>query len=185
LNAPALAGQSLSYLNRQITKFRQGSRGGNQADSTGQQMANIAATLNDADSLLAVNQYISNLIFQAEINSAPPVSSTQHLADDSRKFAMQLKQGSNYYQGKCGACHGGNGEGNEKMFAPRLNNLSTSYLLKQMKNFSDGSRGAQSDDKYGRQMAMMAKTSSGQELKNIIMYINKIGLKASTGEHRE
>lgn len=180
LNTPALAGQSLNYLNRQMTKFQQGLRGRNEKDSTGQQMAEIAITLNNSDSLLEINQYISKLPFRAETmaitdqakRNIPPDNVEKNLAIK----AMQLRQGSNYYQGKCGACHGGSAEGNEKMFAPRLNNLSTTYLLKQMKNFSDGIRGDHTDDKYGRQMAMMAKTSTGQELSNIILFIKSKGV---------
>ena len=40
-----------------------------------------------------------------------------------------------------------------------------------MSNFSNGIRGYKKEDKLGRQMAMMAKTTSGQELDDIIFYI--------------
>jgi cytochrome c553 len=190
--APAIAGQSLDYLNRQIAKFRTGVRGNNgsdnKQDNVGQQMANIALTLNDADSLLEINQYISQLIFVAEASNRHDVSQASITNASERNTAItaqQLRQGSNYYQGKCGACHGGRGEGNDKMSAPRLNHLSSTYILRQMVSFSNGTRGGREDDKYGRQMAMMAKTSSGQELRNIIMFINGEGVEAIVSADHE
>jgi cytochrome c oxidase subunit 2 len=190
--APAIAGQSLGYLNRQIDKFRAGTRGGNEGgskkDSAGRQMANIALTLNDSKSLLEINQYISQLTFIPETSNMNDVLLASVIkANESNSVitAQQLRQGSNYYQGKCGACHGGNAEGNEKMSAPRLNHLSSTYLLRQMASFSNGTRGGRADDKYGRQMAMMAKTSSGQELSNIILFINRAGMKVSVSADHE
>ena len=184
-NAPALAGQFQSYLTKQIKNYQQGLRGTGKKDIAGQQMVNIALTLTNPDTLLALNQYLSRLPFIPKTRSNMPLNASQHSVDDNKNAAMQLRQGSNYYQGKCGACHGGNAQGNEKMFAPRLNNLSASYLTRQMANFSQGRRGNHPDDKYGRQMAMMAKTTAGQELNNIIMYINSVGMKASIGDGSE
>ncbi|WP_158089120.1 c-type cytochrome [Cognaticolwellia mytili] len=177
LNAPAIAGQSLLYLTRQIAKFRNGSRGKHKDDSTGQQMASIAITLNDPESLLEVNQYISRLTFIEEVTNLNTTKATASIS--------QLRLGSNYYQAKCGACHGGNAQGNDKMLAPRLNHLSPTYLLKQMANFSNATRGGGSDDKYGRQMAMMAKISAGQELDNIIMFINSLTNKIIVSDDNE
>jgi cytochrome c oxidase subunit 2 len=44
-----------------------------------------------------------------------------------------------------------------------------------MNNFVQGIRGTHKEDKYGRQMAMMAKTTSGTELQDIIAYISYLG----------
>ena len=82
-----------------------------------------------------------------------------------------MVNGSRYYQGKCGACHGGTAQGNKSLNAPKLTGLSDVYLLRQMANFSNGLRGYKAEDKLGRQMAMMAKTTSGQELNDIVFYI--------------
>ena len=82
-----------------------------------------------------------------------------------------MPNGSRYYQGKCGACHGGTAKGNKSLNAPKLTGLSKAYLQRQMSNFSSGIRGTKTEDKLGRQMAMMAKTTSGQELNDIIFYI--------------
>lgn len=170
LKAPAIAGQSAVYLTNQISKFQQKFRGAHAQDIAGQQMAEIATSLNDITVIEEINLYLSQLTYfpsAASINN--PLAPEQVNA-----LAKQLKQGSNYYQAKCGACHGGQGQGNDRMSAPRLNNLSSWYISKQMDNFVNGIRGEHPKDKYGRQMAMMAKTSRGQELENIIAFITQI-----------
>ena len=43
--------------------------------------------------------------------------------------------------------------------APRLAGLDGTYLRRQYANYSAGVRGAHPDDRFGRQMAMMATTS--------------------------
>ena len=42
-----------------------------------------------------------------------------------------LKNGNNYYQSKCGACHGGKAEGNVALNAPALAFLDAAYLTRQ------------------------------------------------------
>lgn len=157
LQAPALAGQAAWYITQQFTHFKQGIRGQHPKDVAGQQMAVIAQGISVDEDLQQLAQYIETL--PANIN------------ESAQDASVDLRQGSNYYQGKCGACHGGNAQGNESLHAPRLNSLTTQYLAQQMSNFTKGLRGTDAQDKYGRQMAMMAKMTSGQELKNILAFI--------------
>jgi cytochrome c oxidase subunit 2 len=161
LNSPALAGQSAQYMAEQISKFQQGLRGSHDEDVAGQQMVEIAKSLNNEAAFTEVLRYLSEL---------PVAQKTTIFRSD-----INLKQGNNYYQGKCGACHGINAQGNDLLHAPRLNNLSTEYLTTQMANFTRGIRGTDAKDKYGRQMALMAKTSTGSELVNIIAFIQSQG----------
>ena len=56
----------------------------------------------------------------------------------------------------CGACHGADGRGIAATNAPRLKGMSDWYMVTQLKNFSDGVRGAHPQDLYGAQMALMA-----------------------------
>ena len=46
-------------------------------------------------------------------------------------------------------------------------------MQRQMDDFVNGQRGTDKQDKYGRQMAMMAKVVSKQELTDILYYISK------------
>ncbi|MEL7450667.1 MAG: c-type cytochrome [Pseudomonadota bacterium] len=58
----------------------------------------------------------------------------------------------------CSACHGAGGEGNAALRAPRLQGLAPWYVVRQLKNFKDGLRGADERDTYGAQMRPMAMT---------------------------
>ena len=51
------------------------------------------------------------------------------------------------------------------------------YLLRQVENFRNGVRGAFEDAKYGQQMAMMAKTVSDEELRDIAAFLNELAAK--------
>lgn len=155
LNAPALAGQFDWYLTRQINNFANELRGAHEKDVLGMQMLALAKQLEPKSDVPQLITYIQSL---------PPkqMSVTEE---------GNLANGSRYYQGKCGACHGGTALGNKSFNAPKLAGLSKTYLKRQMLNFSAGIRGYKPEDKLGRQMAMMAKTTSGQELDDIIFYI--------------
>ncbi len=156
LKAPALAGQYDWYLRRQLLNFQQSLRGTHADDIAGQQMQAMSMALSD-DTISALSQYLASL-------DAQPINSD---------ISGDLKNGSRYYQARCGACHGGEGQGNEAFNAPRLNNLSADYLSRQLAHFANGIRGAHADDKWGRQMAMMAKTVSAKELEDIIFFITR------------
>jgi cytochrome c oxidase subunit 2 len=155
LSAPAIAGQNVNYLTRQLVHFSSDVRG--KAEQA-KPMAAIAKGLAKAE-LVKLATYIQTMPIAKQVNT---------LAING-----DLKNGSRYYQAKCGACHGGQGQGNETFNAPRLANQSSSYLLQQMQDFVSGKRGYDQKDKFGRQMAMMANTTKGQELNDIVFYIAK------------
>ena len=157
LKAPSLAGLSAHYLIRQLEHFKSGIRGTHKKDALGQQMRNFAKLLDDKKDIPLLANYLSAL---------PAPNFNHDLTGD-------MKNGSRYYQAKCGACHGGNAQGNSAFKAPRLSGQSLNYLRRQMINFTTGLRGSHQKDKYGRQMAMMAKTSSGKELDDILFFISK------------
>ncbi|GAC19356.1 c-type cytochrome [Paraglaciecola arctica] len=156
LNAPAIAGQYDWYLKRQLQHFANGIRGSHAEDIHGKTMVPFAKLItNEQQQVLAV--YISQL---------KPVSANVELNGD-------LKNGSRYYQAKCGACHGGKAQGNISFNAPKLSALDPQYLLRQMTNFKQGIRGQHQEDKWGRQMAMMSTTVSDQELEDILFFISE------------
>ena len=67
---------------------------------------------------------------------------------------------------------GGQGWGNEALFTPKLTVIGDSYIIRQVANFQNGVRGVHQDAKYGKQMAMMAKVVSEQELNDIVAFLN-------------
>jgi len=159
LKAPAIAGQNAKYVTRQLIHFSSDIRG--KAEQA-KPMAAIAKGIVKAD-FDKLTAYIQDI----------PIS------DESNKNALSgdLKNGSRYYQAKCGACHGGQAQGNKTFNAPRLAKQSSQYLLQQMQDFVAGKRGYDQQDKFGRQMAMMAGTTKGKELTDILFYISKQDLK--------
>ncbi|QOL26832.1 c-type cytochrome [Thalassotalea sp. LPB0316] len=155
LNAPALVGQQAWYISNQLTSFKNGWRGAHPNDTLGKQMAAFSQSLSK-DDITELAQYISAL----------PTAS-------ARKTLEQSGKGYSAYQARCGACHGSDATGNDAFKAPNLTQLSQHYLARQMVNFTKGIRGTKTEDKLGRQMAMMAKAISEEELTLILEHLAK------------
>jgi cytochrome c553 len=157
LNAPGLAGQSESYLARQLWDFKDGRRGKEPGDKTGAQMLPMAATLVDGKAVADVAAFI------ASMPATQPVVTVEGDTVNGQKL----------FTSKCGACHGGQGWGNEALFTPRLTVIGDWYLVRQVSKFQEDMRGVHEDSKYGKQMAMMAKNVSKEELKDIAAFLNE------------
>jgi len=158
LNSPGIAGQSQSYVMRQLWDFKQGNRGAKPGDTIGAQMRPMAMTLADGVAIANVAAYIASL---------PPTTPTATIEGNAANGEKQ-------YISKCGACHGGKGWGNEALFTPRLTIVGDAYLVRQVQNFKSGLRGAFENARYGQQMAMMAKTVSDEELNDIAAFLNEL-----------
>jgi cytochrome c553 len=155
LNSPALAGQDASYLERQLRHFREGIRGADPSDTLGMQMRGMVATLPDEVAMVNVVAYIGTL---------PP----------ARGVAVEYdrRNGDNQYNAACGACHGGKAQGNSALNAPRLAGLDAAYLRRQYNNFAAGIRGSHPDDRYGKQMKMMATIlTTDKDINDVMSFI--------------
>ncbi|CAA0102061.1 Cytochrome c4 [Halioglobus japonicus] len=160
LKAPALAGQDGAYLTRQLAHFKAGIRGADPRDTQGAQMKAMATTLSE-DDIALLAEYL------AALPQAVPVASV----------SGDLKNGNNYYHASCGACHGGEAQGNPGLNAPALVILDASYLKSQVQSFQQGLRGAHPDDKYGKQMKMMSNSlPSDKDLDDVIAYIQSLAV---------
>ena len=158
LNAPALAGQGVAYLGRQLQHFKSGVRGSDPKDTQGAQMKAMAATLAD-DDIPVVAAYLASL-------PVPVVTDPQQ---------GDLRNGNNYYQSKCGACHGGKAEGNPGLNTPGLAWLDAAYMKRQYLNFQQGLRGTDPQDRYGKQMKMMSTSLPGdKDLDDVIAFIQSL-----------
>jgi len=157
LNSPALAGQSESYMIRQLWDFKKGNRGAADGDTIGAQMRPMAMTLQDGEAIANVAAYLAAL---------PPSKPPATVEGDTAN-------GQTLYSSRCGVCHGGKGWGNEVLHTPRLNSIGDSYLMRQVRNFQHGLRGAHKDTHHGKQMAMMAKSVTTEELKDIAAFLNE------------
>lgn len=98
LQAPALAGQDAGYLARQLRNFRAGTRGATDGDTAGATMRAQLAPLPDDAAIDDVAAWLASL-------PAPRAAAVD---------GALLRNGSNYYQSKCGACHGARAEGNPR-----------------------------------------------------------------------
>lgn len=160
LNAPAIAGQDVVYIERQLRNFRSRRRGADKSDALAVQMQAAAAALTDDAAVAKVASYVAKL--PKTVNASPARGN--------------LHNGNNLYQGKCGACHGGTAEGNPALKSPRLAGLDAPYIKRQFAHFRDGVRGTDPQDTPGRQMAMMAKTlPTDRDLDDIIAFIHSQG----------
>lgn len=139
LNAPAIAGQTAAYLERQLRHFKSGVRGGDSADPLGMQMRGMAAPLSD-DDIAAVSGWLAD--------QPRPAVTPSHNGD--------AKNGNDYFHSKCDACHGAWGEGNPRLNAPAIAWLDAPYIKRQFENYQQGVRGSHPEDTYGKQMQLMA-----------------------------
>jgi len=158
LSAPALAGQQQAYLQRQLQHFRDGLRGTAEGDRGGMQMVALASALDDA-AILELTSYLAGLPV-AQSNSSPAVG--------------DRVQGGKLYQSKCGACHGGKGEGNAALNSPRLAGQHHAYLINQFQHFQQGKRGYAKEDRFGRQMKLMANSLNQAELLDVLAYLDSL-----------
>ncbi len=156
LGGPALAGQHEAYLSSQLLKFSTGIRGSADGDSFGQQMAAMSSLVSSEKDRANVSAYLSFL-------KKPNASVTDE------KTANGNNAGYKIYQASCGACHGADASGNERLNSPSLVGLSSDYLFRQYDGFLNGTRGSHESDKYGRQMRMIANTVTEQEKIDAVM----------------
>lgn len=157
LLAPGLAGQSESYLVRQLWDFKNGRRGADTTDTAGAQMRPMALTLADGEAIADVSAYLASLP-----DNEPPATVSGDVENGQKQFTS-----------KCGACHGGQGWGNEALYTPKLTVVGDSYLVRQVKNFQKGIRGAHEEAKFGKQMKMMSILVTDQELNDIAAFLNE------------
>jgi len=159
-SAPALAGQQAEYLERQLGHFVSGLRGRHKKDAYGAAMAPWALSLGEQSKRQEMANYLATLTPLTEKN----------IADDA-----DLDRGKKYYQANCGSCHGAQAQGNVALNSPGLVGLQRWYLERQYQYFIDGLRGADKQDKFGRQMQLVASRLTDEALiTDILAYIDSL-----------
>jgi cytochrome c553 len=154
IEAPRLSEMEGWYVERQLQAFKKGWRGTHDLDKAGIEMQPMAAALSDEQ----IGQATS---FVVKTRSDLP-------ADTVRGG---ISRGRHLYT-TCAACHGEEGQGNEALGGPALTNVNDWYLVKQLENFKNGSRGAHPDDSYGNQMRAAAQILADDEaIYDVVSYI--------------
>jgi cytochrome c oxidase subunit 2 len=93
-----------------------------------------------------------------------------------RTLAGNVERGKTVYA-SCATCHGGRGEGIERMNAPKLVILEDWYVARQLENFMTGTRGATPGDAPGAQMRAAAMVLRGaQDVADVASFIASVGL---------
>ena len=157
IEAPRLSEMESWYVERQLRAFKNGWRGTHDSDANGLEMRPMAATLSD-EQIAEVAVYVN-----ATRSELPP----QTMVGDA-------ENGEALYH-SCAACHGAGAEGNLSLGAPALRGLNDWYLVRQMNNYRNGTRGGVSTDTYGVQMAAAsALLEDDAAVRDVVNYITNL-----------
>ncbi len=157
IRAPRLSGMDSWYVENQLRAFKKGWRGKHEMDLIGMEMQPMAAALTD-EQIKEVSAFVA-----ATRSDAPP-GTIDGDADKGRA-----------YYSTCAACHGVRGEGNIALGSPTLTGINDWYLVTQIRNFRDGTRGSHAGDTYGMQMRASARLLSDDEaIQDVVTYISTL-----------
>jgi cytochrome c oxidase subunit 2 len=156
IGAPNIAGMDATYVQRQLTHFSSGVRGGSPNDSYGAQMRAAVAVLKTEADRVAVASFVASLV---QVKASTP-------------YSANISKGSTQFNAVCSSCHGSRGQGNAQMGAPSLVGIAPQYLERQIMAFRSGQRGTNPEDKTGGLMkvgaSMLPDTGS---VRDVVAYI--------------
>jgi|MEHZ01.5.fsa_nt_MEHZ011515618.1_3 cytochrome c553 len=165
LNAPKIAGLPDWYVERQLNNFKRGIRGVHPKDIYGQQMRPMAIALLNDEAVRDMTVYVATL-------KSRSISKPVTVASSSKAVTNVQAPVSEPLYAPCASCHGSEGEGNQKLGAPRLAGQHAWYIERQLRNWRDGIRGTHSEDLYGIQMRPMAMTLvKDSDLEKVVSFI--------------
>jgi cytochrome c oxidase subunit II len=164
LKAPPLAGQSATYVARQLAKYKSGQRAYLETDESGQVMKAIAQTLENDEARLKVADFVSKMPrIQASLAVPAAPATPGRAAEGGKIFAA------------CAGCHGEHGEGRALANAPDLELLPDWYLKDALQDFRSGARGAHPGDYEGRTMRVLVRLiPDDQSLRDLVAYLDAL-----------
>ena len=158
--APTIAGLPAWYVEIQLKKFIDGSRGGHPKDIIGMRMRPMARTLKTEEDIKAMSEYVAKL---PRPKSLPDTIKGGVWPKGEKKFVV------------CVACHGQKAEGNQQVGAPPISMMNDWYVMHQLQNFKNKIRGYDVEkDPLGVGMAAMAAGLDEKSMKDIIAYLKVI-----------
>jgi len=165
IEAPRLSGMDDGYIERQLLAFKKGWRGTHENDLAGMEMRPMAAILEERE-IAAAARYVNSV--DSEL---PPATIEGDAARGETLYAT------------CAACHGADAEGIKALGAPALNGLNDWYLVTQLVNFRDSTRGGHPEDTYGAQMRAAASVlPDDAAIRDVVSYITT--LQSRKGNHQ-
>jgi len=158
--APSLAGLPQWYIENQLHKFQDRTRGDHPGDVNGLRMAPMSRALRSDEDLSAVAAYIANF----------PASTPEPLL-----VGGDVERGKGYFTTVCIACHGPDAMGNQQVSSPPLRYASDWYLYRSLEKFRAGIRGVNPADTVGATMRPMSLTlPDEQAMRDVIAYIRAL-----------
>lgn len=157
IEAPRLSGMDAGYIERQLLAFKKGWRGTHENDLAGMEMRPMAAILGERE-IAAAARYVNS------VNSELPAATIEGNAE--RGEALYAT---------CAACHGPNAEGVRELGGPPLNGLNDWYMVTQLVNFRESTRGSHPEDTYGAQMRAAASVlPDDAAIRDVVSYITTL-----------
>jgi cytochrome c553 len=156
IQAPAIAGMEFWSVRNQLEAFRRGWRGKHPEDLVGMEMQPIAMELSELQ-IPEVISYVGDLAPQRS-----PVA-----VDGDAEAGRRVYQA-------CAICHGAAAQGQQLQQAPALAYQSGSYMVRQLRHFRDGVRGAADGDMRGALMRATAQGLSDDDINNVVAYIRSL-----------
>jgi cytochrome c553 len=158
-SVPAIAGQFVPVIVKQIVEFRYNAR------------LNVRMQHFVDRHHLAAPQDLADVA--AYVSSLPPREGTR-LAETPR-----LGQAANLFAGSCASCHGRRGEGSSSARVPRLAGQYAEYLNEQLHDAAEGRRPSMGPDH-----ARLLTRLSSDDMDALARYLAGIALRGETTESR-
>jgi cytochrome c oxidase subunit 2 len=157
IKAPRLSGMEPWYVEKQLHDFKKEIRGLHGDDAFGYEMQPMAAALSD--------EQIGEVAAFVNATRSPAAKPT---------IGGDVQKGKALYS-TCAACHGVDGEGNEALGSPDLRIVNDWYLVTQLRNFKNGSRGSSPADINGMQMrASVQFLADDEAITDVVSYITTL-----------
>ncbi len=148
---PKLAGQSASYLTKQLADFKSGAR----KDPV---MVGMVAALSEKD-MQDLGAFFAVQTSTAGVGTASDAGHQLYFGGDAKKGITA-----------CVACHGVKGKGMAQAGFPALAGQNADYLKKQIASFRDGSRGNDRND----MMRNIAIKLSDSDVDELVKYMSSL-----------
>lgn len=167
LGAPAIAGLPQWYVDGQIEKYENGTRGAHPQDLVGLRMKSMSLALDREGDRESVAEYVASL---------PPASFPPTLEGGDVQAGEEMYTSATEGRQACQGCHLPGAVGLEATGSPPLVGQHDWYLLSQFVKYQDGWRATDPTDQLARNMANTAMLYSEEEARNIIAYIQTLPL---------
>ncbi len=155
---PKLAGQSASYLVKQLTEFKLGMTSAGKAGRVDPVMGGMAMALSDQDMADVAAFYASQKI------------TAGNGSDNAMGKKLYLGGNAEMEVTACVACHGINGKGMPSAGFPALASQNAEYLKIQLEKFRDGSR----NNDLNAMMQGVAANLTDEEITALSQYMSSL-----------